>query len=354
RHAGRRTPQARAPCRGQQESQRAVQPPRSAGQRPRGDGAVRAARPACAFSGARGAFSCPNRRGERGANGTLARAPRRLVFSAEFVIHLHEECNGDVSSFEKKLEDSGGEFPASFVENLDRLIKTLKPKASLTKVDGGPNGASGAPYRDNDKLEERALKFPSLALPDKEFHGLLPDVLADEEERLTLGKRADGDRGARNARGDDGEVMAQLENMIREKKLESIREEEGEEREEKRRRSRDRGRRRRSGSRSRSRSPARYRPADGARDRWRGNGYDHERRGDSDRYGRGRHSRDEDDRWGRHSGGADRRHGDGGGGRPKDDDVPVLYKIYDGTISGMRDFGAFVSLQGVRGRVEGM
>lgn len=35
------------------------------------------------------------------------------------------------------------------------------------------------------------------------------------------------------------------------------------------------------------------------------------------------------------------------------DERPVLYKIYDGTVQNMRDFGAFVSLEGVQGRTEG-
>ena len=36
------------------------------------------------------------------------------------------------------------------------------------------------------------------------------------------------------------------------------------------------------------------------------------------------------------------------------DDRPVLYKIYDGTVTNVRDFGAFVLLDGVAGRTEGM
>ncbi|ORY27674.1 pre-mRNA splicing factor [Naematelia encephala] len=36
------------------------------------------------------------------------------------------------------------------------------------------------------------------------------------------------------------------------------------------------------------------------------------------------------------------------------DERPILYKIYDGTVQNIRDFGAFVSLDGVQGRSEGM
>jgi len=35
------------------------------------------------------------------------------------------------------------------------------------------------------------------------------------------------------------------------------------------------------------------------------------------------------------------------------DDQPVLYKIYNGNVTNVRDFGAFVGLEGIRGRVEG-
>jgi ATP-dependent RNA helicase DHX8/PRP22 len=35
------------------------------------------------------------------------------------------------------------------------------------------------------------------------------------------------------------------------------------------------------------------------------------------------------------------------------DESPVLFKIYDGRVAGLKDFGAFVQLEGVAGRVEG-
>lgn len=36
------------------------------------------------------------------------------------------------------------------------------------------------------------------------------------------------------------------------------------------------------------------------------------------------------------------------------DERPVLFKIYNGRVSGLKDFGAFVQLEGIAGRVEGM
>ena len=42
-----------------------------------------------------------------------------------------------------------------------------------------------------------------------------------------------------------------------------------------------------------------------------------------------------------------------GNGRSKPDEKPVLFKIYNGRITGVRDFGAFVALEGIAGRAEG-
>ncbi|KAJ2863285.1 DEAH-box ATP-dependent RNA helicase prp22, partial [Coemansia asiatica] len=38
----------------------------------------------------------------------------------------------------------------------------------------------------------------------------------------------------------------------------------------------------------------------------------------------------------------------------KQDEAPVLYKIYSGRVTNLKDFGAFVSFDGVQGRVEGL
>lgn len=36
------------------------------------------------------------------------------------------------------------------------------------------------------------------------------------------------------------------------------------------------------------------------------------------------------------------------------DDTPQLYKIYDGHVTGVKDFGAFVNLHGVKGKIDGL
>ena len=50
-----------------------------------------------------------------------------------------------------------------------------------------------------------------------------------------------------------------------------------------------------------------------------------------------------------------RGYGRGGRGRGKArlDERPVLYKIYDGRVQGLKEFGAFVQLEGITGRMEG-
>ena len=55
----------------------------------------------------------------------------------------------------------------------------------------------------------------------------------------------------------------------------------------------------------------------------------------------------------RNPGGREEEPSRGRPGRSGPDDAPVLYKIYHATISNVRDFGAFASLEGIKGRVEG-
>lgn len=40
-------------------------------------------------------------------------------------------------------------------------------------------------------------------------------------------------------------------------------------------------------------------------------------------------------------------------GRQRMDDRPILFKIYDGKVTGIKEYGAFIQLEGVVGRVEG-
>ena len=39
---------------------------------------------------------------------------------------------------------------------------------------------------------------------------------------------------------------------------------------------------------------------------------------------------------------------------PELDDEPIQYKVYDGRVTGVKDFGAFVTMLGVKGKVDGL
>ncbi|KNC98023.1 uncharacterized protein SPPG_06442 [Spizellomyces punctatus DAOM BR117] len=218
---------------------------------------------------------------------------------AEFIIDLHGQSKS-VEDFKKSLDNVGAEFPQSFVTNLDRLIRTLKPQGNGKKKKG-KKGKGKLPEEnggdwEQDDGEDRTLKlakFPGLAIPDDPTRAsqLVEDTKVAED------------------------VLAELEGFLHSKKDEAnAREKRGD--------GESSGRYKRQGSRSRSRSPKRSRRDSSPR-----------RRDEGRDRGRGR----------------DRDRGYGGL-----DDEPLLYKIYNGKISGVRDFGAFVSLEGIRGRAEGM
>lgn len=197
---------------------------------------------------------------------------------AEFVISLHDESSS-CNDFKQKLENSGADFPKSFVENLDRLILNMHPKHKKAKSNGITNGSQkGSNVDEGDK---KRRMFPGLALPDQDWQ---PSV-----EKDVFMKEVD-------------DMMAELEGVQKKKaKLDIANEEQVE---------------RRQRERSRSRSPRRRSPSPprGRRE----DRYDSRRRGHAQL-----------------------------------DERPVLYKIYTGRVSGLKDFGAFIQLEGIAGRAEG-
>jgi ATP-dependent RNA helicase DHX8/PRP22 len=218
---------------------------------------------------------------------------------AEFVIAQRLEC-GSFDEFKSKLAAVGAEFPPSLVESIDRLVRTLHPKMKSQQQNG--------PHEDDDhhgrSAEEKERVFRGLAVPDKE-------VLYDEKETDAI---------------DD--TLAMLENLEGKARNGRLKES--------RKRSRspdDEGRRERRKHRSRSRSRGRRKVA---------------------RY-------DEEDNYGARSGPKSGRYRDQDDDdafrRPPEqelDDEPVLYKVYEGHVTGLKDFGAFVNLHGIRGKVDGL
>ncbi|KAK4705403.1 ATP-dependent RNA helicase DHX8/PRP22, partial [Phenoliferia sp. Uapishka_3] len=213
---------------------------------------------------------------------------------AEFLIHLHSQPHvTDVETFKKACKDVGAEFPDSFLASVDRLILSLHPKYKK-KVKKGKKGDGSAAAKGKDGATEQVLDedkkrqmrlFPGLAMPDQDWQ---PSYSNDPKD---AGKGKEIDLGV-----DD--LMAELEGV--KKRVYDDRDGAGE--------------------------PEQKRMRDGRSP-------DHGRTG----YGGGR-------------GDEDRGRQGYGGGRPaprRMDDKPVLYKVYPGKVAGLKDFGAFVSLEGM-------
>lgn len=227
---------------------------------------------------------------------------------AEFLISLHDE-SADLKEFRSKLAESGSEFPDSLISSIDRLVLTLHPKykkkasASAPAANGNAKSSSNkegaAALLDAEAQKQRKL-FPGLSMPDSDWR---PSYESDE----TAGKI--------KVEGMVDDLMSQLEGV---EKRHRGGEDQGQ------------GSSAAGAKRKRSISPPAVRR--------RSPDYD-----SSSRYGA------------RGMGGSSSSNGAGGyGGRPQLDSAPVVYKIYDGRVTGIKDFGAFVSLQGIAGRAEGM
>ncbi|KAL8827147.1 MAG: hypothetical protein Q9191_003361 [Dirinaria sp. TL-2023a] len=249
---------------------------------------------------------------------------------AEFVIAQHSKCQS-LTDFKSQMEGMGAEFPQSLVESIDRLILTMHPKHK-----GKSNGARIAENaHDDDGLDDVAKKtriFKGLAVPDKELQW------GDEEAETPNGK---GD-------GYD-DTFAMLESLAGKPRGSQI--------QNGRKRSRSptdegRGRKRKEvrRSRSRSRSWERYNHR-----RRRSDSYSNEHRKSTNGY-------DDRDRSYRNGHRSNKRKyyddDDEDNFRkppvPEMDDEPKLYKVYGGMVTGVKDFGAFVNLQGVKGKVDGL
>lgn len=240
---------------------------------------------------------------------------------AEFILHIHDTTlsSSDPNAFQKKLAEAGFEFPATLAQSIERLILTMHPKhKGKKKKDEAQNGA------EDGGVDKKTKIFRGLAMPDRE------EVWGSKEYL---------DGGAKGGTDAIDDTLAALEMLEPGKAkpapkvdddlalLESF-----EPRKESRKRTPspyDDGRakrRHRHRSRSYSRSPDRHRRKRDRDDR----GVDEF--GREERRGRGR--RDEFRR----------------PPTPEMDDAPVLFKVYEGRISGLQDFGAFVTLKGVRGQ----
>ncbi|KAI6779006.1 Pre-mRNA-splicing factor ATP-dependent RNA helicase-like protein [Emericellopsis cladophorae] len=222
---------------------------------------------------------------------------------AEFLIAQRVDSDSS-DGFRSKLEATGAEFPPSLVDSIDRLVMTMHPKMKGKKAP-----AQAEDHRPSRTIEEKEKVFSGLAMPDKNGADAIDDTLALLESLEPKAQRPEKSRKRSRSPGDDHK----------------------ESRRRRRDRSRSRERRKRDKYRSRSRSQER-----GDED-WR-EGFKPSRKS------RGRR-RDEDEDYKGHIQRAP---------EPDIDDEPQLHKIYEGHVTGVKDFGAFVNLHHVRGKVDGL
>ena len=241
---------------------------------------------------------------------------------AEFVIDQHASAKG-IADFKEQLEAMGAEFPQSLVESIDRLILTLHPKYKSKNT----NGAKVA-EDDDDNRDRKTRVFKGLAIADKEV-----EFSDTEEQPATNIPEPDAlDDTFAMLEGLAGKGTANPKERSRKRSMSPY--DSDDDRGSKRHRHRNR-------SQSRSRSRGRRQQ-------------EHDELVFEDEFGRTRtvkrHEkqrsrkkyRDEDlDEFRRPP-------------TPELDDEPVLYKIYNGKVTGVKDFGAFVNLQGVKGKVDGL
>lgn len=229
---------------------------------------------------------------------------------AEFVIAKRLECDS-LDAFKKMLPSMGASaLPNSLIESIDRLVCTLHPQYKGSKADD-----DARPHR---SIEEKEQIFKGLSIPDKNpvDTGAADEI--DDTLALLEGLEPKPKNGRKRSRSPGDEDS--------------------------RRRSRKDRYRDRSQSRDRKRSH--YDDDDDHRRGRNGKYGDGYTNGDSrkkHRSTRGRFDEEEDN--------------DEQFRRPPPrelDDAPQLYKVYDGHVTGIKDFGAFVNLQGVRGKADGL
>ena len=220
---------------------------------------------------------------------------------AEFVIAEHAKCaNG--KEFLGKME--AFDFPQSLGESIDRLIRSMHPKYQ--------NGAAKHESNGGAEREEKNKKFAGLSMPDKEPAFENGDVDDLDDTFAALESMAGPPKKTGNGRKRSASPVDERSHSKRHRR-----------------------------SRSRSRSPRKHKRNDDYlfED---ANGHTRSYR-PSDR--------DRDSKRGRHK---SRRDSFDRPPEPEIDDEPILYKVYTGRVTGVKDFGVFVNLRDVKGKVDGL
>ena len=257
---------------------------------------------------------------------------------AEFVIAQHSQCQS-LSDFQAKMEEvEAGMFPRSLLESVDRLIITMHPKHK-----GIANGHStGAQVYGGgkmlDEVEKKTRIFKGLAVPDKEQQWEDEPLDSQVKAGPLTGALDDTFAMLEGLAGKGTNPLNGAKNRKRSRSPDDV----------------DVGRIRRGKEKFRSRSRSLSRERLGRHRRDRGHSYNEEysartnghRIKDSSYHdGRGGrkqgHRHDEDDVFMRPP-------------TPEIDNALKIFKVYNGTVGGIKPFGVFVSLQGVKGKADGL
>ena len=255
---------------------------------------------------------------------------------AEFVIAQHSQCQS-LPKFQARMKEMGGDFPNSLVESIDRLILTMHPKhrgkanehSTGTQVHGdGP--------RLND-FEKKTRIFKGLAVPDKEQQWEDEALQSEAKNGPSANVLDDTFAMLEGLAGKGANPPDRANNRKRSRSPDDV---DG-----------DRSRRMKGRFRSRSRSCSR-----GKQSRHRMN--------DGNRYGdeysistNENHGQDSEYRTHRRSREKGHKYDEDSFKRAPTtevDDAPKIFKVYQGRVSGIKPFGVFVSLQGVRGKADGL
>ncbi|KAI8898230.1 P-loop containing nucleoside triphosphate hydrolase protein [Globomyces pollinis-pini] len=206
---------------------------------------------------------------------------------AEFIINMNWKSSS-MKEFKDKLSELGAEFPVSFIESVDRLIKTIMPEPIKKKKK----------KKKDDLANAKNAQFPGLSAKDdrdriqKMIDDDLKEAIAAKETKVALA--AESRRKRSTSRSPSKKKDHSPKNDRHSRRDRSV------ERDYRRSRNRSRSKERDEGyRRPRSRSPRRR-------------------------------------------------------AKVELDDEPVLNKVYSGKVTGIKDFGAFVALEGIKGRAEGM
>lgn len=227
---------------------------------------------------------------------------------AEFVIAQHAQSKS-LQDFQTTLEGLGAEFPQSLIESIDRLVKTLHPRYQKSNLKEEPVS----------RIEEKTKVFKGLALPDKE--------LKWKDDQLDDSRNWNG-KIEPDAIDD---TLALLEELESKAKTDHP-------------------------SRKRSRSPDR----EHYRRRKKSGNFNLSPRTEFSSRNK-KENLDEEDEYGRsrllHK--SDRHRRDKfeyqmQSSSPELDDEPKEFKIYNGHVTGVKDFGCFVNLHGIKGKVDGL